>query len=464
MVGSNDTIARSSPTRPSAERRWSAENLRLLLYMISLGLDMAAVASGFALAAALGPANWVEFAGFPILLIALCLFVMFSVGLEAQSSETLQDSQVGIQRAFYALVAAFIAQLMLFFATQVGEDVSRLGFSAFFVASGVCLVLSRLIQRIATRLLLGPVVTSTVLLLDGRQLEGDPGMTVIDLTARELWPDLHQPAMVSAISNEINGFDRVIVACREERYLPWSMFLQGADIAGEIVVGNDRLRGAIGIGRCALQDTLIISRGPLSIGNRIKKRTFDLVVASALLVCLAPLLVTVAVLIRLESPGPAFFRQLRIGKGNRYFEIVKFRSMRWEQSDPAGDVSTVRQDPRITRLGAFIRRTSIDELPQLINVVKGHMSLVGPRPHALGSLAGSQPFWDVDERYWQRHSLRPGITGLAQIRGFRGSTDDVADLENRLRCDLEYLSNWSLMQDARILLATIAVIMHDKAY
>ena len=253
MVGSHDTIARSSPKRPSAERRWSAENLRLLLYVISLGLDLAAVVSGFALAAALGPAGWVEFAGFPILLIALCLFVMFSVGLEAQSSETLQDSQVGIQRAFYALVAAFIAQLMLFFATQVGEDVSRLGFSAFFVASGVCLVLSRLVQRIATRLLLGPVVTSTVLLLDGRQLEGDPGMTVIDLTARQLWPDLHQPAMISAISNEINGFDRVIVACREERYLPWSMFLQGADIAGEIVVGNDRLRGAIGIGRCALQ-------------------------------------------------------------------------------------------------------------------------------------------------------------------------------------------------------------------
>jgi lipopolysaccharide/colanic/teichoic acid biosynthesis glycosyltransferase len=138
--------------------------------------------------------------------------------------------------------------------------------------------------------------------------------------------------------------------------------------------------------------------------------------------------------------------------------------MHVDQSDYDGNSSATRADPRVTRVGAFIRRTSIDELPQLLNVVLGDMSLVGPRPHALGSLAGQHLFWDVDEQYWRRHSLRPGITGLAQIRGFRGATENHSDLEDRLRCDLEYLANWSLMRDVQILFATIGVVVHDKAF
>jgi lipopolysaccharide/colanic/teichoic acid biosynthesis glycosyltransferase len=129
-----------------------------------------------------------------------------------------------------------------------------------------------------------------------------------------------------------------------------------------------------------------------------------------------------------------------------------------------GNQSASRDDDRVTRVGRFLRSTSIDELPQLINVLLGSMSVVGPRPHALGSLAGDQLFWHVDERYWHRHALKPGITGLAQIRGFRGATHTREHLTSRLQADLEYMSGWSLWRDVSIVLSTAKVLVHPDAY
>jgi len=144
--------------------------------------------------------------------------------------------------------------------------------------------------------------------------------------------------------------------------------------------------------------------------------------------------------------------------------MYKFRSMRNDLTDLRGDRSASRDDDRITRVGHFIRRTSLDELPQVLNVLLGSMSLVGPRPHALGSLAGDALFWEVDERYWHRHALKPGITGLAQVRGFRGATHRRSDLTQRLQSDLEYMAGWSIWRDAAILLSTIRVVIHSNAY
>jgi len=138
--------------------------------------------------------------------------------------------------------------------------------------------------------------------------------------------------------------------------------------------------------------------------------------------------------------------------------------MKVDRADRDGNRSTGKNDDRVTRVGKFLRRTSIDELPQLFNVLKGEMSLVGPRPHAIGSLAGDKLFWEVDQRYWQRHSLRPGLTGLAQIRGFRGATDLETDLTSRLQADLEYITGWTIWRDLRILLATTMVLWHDRAF
>jgi lipopolysaccharide/colanic/teichoic acid biosynthesis glycosyltransferase len=156
--------------------------------------------------------------------------------------------------------------------------------------------------------------------------------------------------------------------------------------------------------------------------------------------------------------------QQRIGRSNQLFNILKFRSMRVEACDAEGNRSTERDDDRITRVGAFIRRTSIDELPQLINVLRGDMSLVGPRPHALGSLAGDKLFWEINEQYWVRHALKPGITGLAQIRGYRGATMQREDLENRLSADLEYVHGWRLWRDISILFYTAKVLIHRNAF
>jgi len=159
-----------------------------------------------------------------------------------------------------------------------------------------------------------------------------------------------------------------------------------------------------------------------------------------------------------------FFVQRRLGRGNRFFGMYKFRSMRAERADADGARSASREDDRVTRIGRFIRRTSIDELPQLVNVLRGEMSMVGPRPHAVASQAGDKLFWQIDATYWNRHSLKPGLTGLAQIRGYRGATEVEADLQNRLDADLEYISTWSPWADALIVLKTLRVLVHRQAF
>ena len=253
-------------------------------------------------------------------------------------------------------------------------------------------------------------------------------------------------------------------ANRTDRQAAWSLLLKGSGISGEFVMHQSHMAGAIGISTFQNYDTMVVSRGALSLSNQIKKRAFDLVLTIPVLIFLAPLLLAVAIAIRVESSGGVFFFQRRVGQGNRPFHIIKFRSMRTEMSDGAGSQSTARDDQRITGVGRFIRKTSIDELPQLINVLRGDMSLVGPRPHALGSLAGDQLFWEVNEEYWVRHALKPGITGLAQVRGFRGATHHRQDLEDRLQSDLEYLSGWRLWRDVTILLGTARVLLHHNAY
>ena len=198
--------------------------------------------------------------------------------------------------------------------------------------------------------------------------------------------------------------------------------------------------------------------------SRLAKRMLDLSLAIVALVLLSPLLTIVAVAIKLEDRGPIFFVQRRVGRGNCFFSIYKFRSMRCSTVGLDGTRSASKADERITRIGRFIRATSIDELPQLVNVVMGDMSLVGPRPHAIGSQAGDKLFWEVDTRYWLRHALKPGLTGLAQVRGLRGATDCEEDLSGRLNADLEYLNGWSLWRDLWILLSTFAVVLHEKAF
>jgi len=185
------------------------------------------------------------------------------------------------------------------------------------------------------------------------------------------------------------------------------------------------------------------------------KRALDVAGSLFGLLLFAPLLIGIATAIKATSPGPVFFRQKRYGYHNRRFWIFKFRTMYIDRSDQRGTRQAVVDDPRVTPLGRILRKTSLDELPQLINVLKGDMSLVGPRPHVPGMLANGMLYEQFIPYYLQRHNMRPGVTGLAQVRGLRGTTTDPAAALERVDSDLEYIERWSLLLDIRIILRTV---------
>jgi len=192
---------------------------------------------------------------------------------------------------------------------------------------------------------------------------------------------------------------------------------------------------------------------------RAIKRVGDIVAAALLLMMFVVPMLIAALLIRLESSGPALFRQRRVGQDGASFVIWKLRTMR-EDRVPDDELCQARPgDPRVTRIGHWLRCLSLDEMPQLVNVLRGEMSLVGPRPHAPGTCACGRPFEQISPRYAARHRVRPGMTGLAQVRGWRGETETEDKLLRRVDSDLEYIETWSLRLDLEILARTFAVVL-----
>jgi putative colanic acid biosynthesis UDP-glucose lipid carrier transferase len=193
----------------------------------------------------------------------------------------------------------------------------------------------------------------------------------------------------------------------------------------------------------------------------IAKRTTDVLISGAALLLAAPLMIAIAILVRLSSPGPIIFRQRRYGLNGEEIIVYKFRTMIVTEDGPT-IVQATKSDPRMTSIGRFLRRYSLDELPQLINVLEGPMSLVGPRPHAV---AHNEHYRKLIRGYMVRHKVKPGITGLAQVNGLRGETRNIEQMEQRVRCDLEYLRRWSLSLDLEILVKTMLCVFKDaKAF
>jgi exopolysaccharide biosynthesis polyprenyl glycosylphosphotransferase len=189
------------------------------------------------------------------------------------------------------------------------------------------------------------------------------------------------------------------------------------------------------------------------------------VTALVALLLVAPLMLIISAAIKLESPGPVLFRQQRIGFNDHLIEVWKFRTMRMECADADAKQQTTRRDPRVTRIGRFLRKSSLDELPQLFNVLRGDMSIVGPRPHARATSAEGKLFQEVVDRYAARHRVKPGITGWAQVNGWRGETDKVNKIRTRVAFDLYYIDNWSVWFDLYIILRTfVAIFDTDDAY
>jgi Undecaprenyl-phosphate glucose phosphotransferase len=204
---------------------------------------------------------------------------------------------------------------------------------------------------------------------------------------------------------------------------------------------------------------------PIADWNMVVKSLFDRLVGGLILLLCLPILAATAIAIRLDSPGPVLFRQRRYGFNNELIEIFKFRSMYVEATDANAVRLVTKSDPRVTRVGRFIRKVSLDELPQLFNVVRGELSLVGPRPHAMQAKAEHRLYEEAVDGYFARHRVKPGMTGWAQINGWRGETDTQEKLQQRVEHDLYYIENWSLLFDIYILLRTpFALLKTENAY
>lgn len=204
---------------------------------------------------------------------------------------------------------------------------------------------------------------------------------------------------------------------------------------------------------------------PISGWAQVLKTAEDRIGGGLLLLLLSPLMLLIALLIKLDSRGPVLFRQNRYGFNNDLIGVYKFRSMYTDRTDENCEVQTGQNDPRVTKIGRYLRAWSLDELPQLLNVVRGEMSLVGPRPHALSTKAAGRLFEEVVDRYAARHRVKPGITGWAQVNGWRGETDTPEKIQQRVKHDLEYIENWSIAFDLYILLVTpLALLKTDNVY
>jgi len=440
----------------------NSRQVRLAVYGIQFLLDFAAIYIAERIASGMHITDHMAGHLDPVMMMLFPAYALIAFLINCYSFDAMMSATRSLTRMASSLALSFGLILVFTFALGQEHTLSRpemfkTGLFALALLTMVRPPMLLLVRR------LGNAFLARLLIIDGQPATTSAEFEVLDAREAGLTPDLRNPHMLDAFAALVHGYDRVVVSCPAERRESWAIYLKGSGCWGQLLIPELHAIAYSG-GAGGMAPGIVVSVGPLNMRNRILKRIFDLSIAVPAVIALSPLLFLTALVIKLESAGPILFRQRRMGRGNQMFHVYKFRSMRVECSDADGNRSASRDDDRITRVGRIIRATSIDELPQLFNVILGDMSLVGPRPHALGSLAGERLFWHVDQRYWLRHALKPGITGLAQVRGYRGATDREEDLVNRLQSDLEYVSDWSIVGDISILVRTAVVLAHKNAY
>ena len=398
------------------------------------------------------------------------IFALISFFRDDYRSSLHLSSRKGTRRTIQAYTMSFVTVIVLAFLTKSSEGFSR-GAAILFFSLGLLAMLAvrSLINTMIHHVTRAGWFSAGRIMIVGFQPDlvhvletGAPqkqGFDVIGVErlVREFEEDTDAPGLgIDAIVEKARYLhpDTIVLA------LPWSH----ADLIDQCVrafmnlpvrveLAPERVLerySDLRLGRLGTMLTLNVLRPPLGHTGRAFKRVFDIVAAFIALVLLSPMFLVVAALIRLDSEGPALFRQNRYGFNQRQFRIWKFRTMR-TQDDGAVVRQASRDDDRITRIGRFLRKWNIDELPQLINVLTGEMSLVGPRPHAV---AHNRLYERKIDLYARRHNVLPGITGWAQVNGFRGATDDSA-MQARVEYDLYYLDNWSLSFDLIIIFMTV---------
>lgn len=446
----------------------SKEVARLRLYLLSILIDLVTLGLAFAFANVIVLGSLLGEPGKPHGLIMAAMiapvYALLAINGGVYGIRMIGNRQASAVRAIWSLAQAALLTLIIIYFGKIAEQLSRLTFVTGLLIGAAGLYAARLLIEKIAMLLVGEVPHFTVLLVDGVEIATPREAYRLDAATIDIDPAQRDAVMAARLARAVGGAERVVVACPPERMADWRVALTMLSAKGEILVPELRHFAPAKVSAFDDHPTLVVAGGPLLFRDRIVKRLLDIAVSLSAIVLLSPLLIAAAVAVRLSGPGPIFFHQQRLGKDAHPFAIFKFRTMHRAMTDPDAAKLTQKNDPRVTRVGAFLRRTSIDELPQFFNVLKGDMSIVGPRPHAAAARAAESLYWEVDERYWARHCIKPGMTGLAQVRGHRGPTDRHEDLINRLQSDLEYVTNWSIWRDLRIIVATLGVLGHDNAF
>jgi Undecaprenyl-phosphate glucose phosphotransferase len=387
-------------------------------------------------------------------------------------------------RIIIVFVTTFFFLLAAAFALRISTDYSRLWTGSFALSASIGTLLFRLIGARLMGYLAHRQVFSRNVVIIGSGTQAEKLLARIDISQRRfitvlgLFTESRDEAMMTGVggyntlgafedlprylrSNDVDDVviclpwsadDRIAAIAASLRELPVNVYL-GADLVGF------RLPTRPAPGHFGELPLVEVMGRPLAGWGSAQKAALDYGLGIILTVLLLPLMIMIVFAIRLESTGPALFRQPRYGFVNRTFDIYKFRTMRHREAAEEKIVQATRNDPRITRVGRLLRRLSLDELPQIFNVLNGTMSLVGPRPHAVQH---NEDYARVIRGYFARHRVKPGMTGWAQVNGFRGEIKTPADMEARVQYDIYYAENWSLLFDLRILAMTAVICLTGR--
>lgn len=398
----------------------------------------------------------------------VALFVLQCVLARDYSTKSLRDAKEQLRAVFGRWNVAFTVFVVTLFLIQATDFYSRGAIVSQYAAGiAAALVLRLLLSRFVESGLKRGIIRGRKLIMIGRKeilnevlpsvKRDGAGTEIVDVIALDPNDAISRNAVlqrVKTLSRRMPVEDIVIA-------LPWQdhahirEFVEGlSTVPATIHLAPDQSWvwiSDLALARVGRTHTLRLARAPLTLKDRSLKRLFDIVVAGGLLAVSAPLLLLIAACIKLDSKGPALFRQRRNGFNQHEFRVFKFRTMTTMDD---GDVirQAERNDSRVTRVGRFLRRTNLDEVPQLLNVLAGDMSLVGPRPHAV---AHDNEYEERIRLYASRHKVKPGITGWAQVNGLRGETDTVDKMIERVEYDLYYIDHWSVIFDIKIMLTTI---------
>ncbi len=383
-----------------------------------------------------------------------------------------------VSRASIAWAIALAILLLLAFMTKTSALFSRGWFVVWFATTSGLIFVVRYAayQRVQQWQREGRLQTTVAIVGSGeegaRLVRSLRAMPTDDIRISGIYDDREsrRPTAIDGIpvlgtvselieAGKDDSIDRILIAlplAAEQRIKHISHSLQQLPTDIELsldVAGRGFLHS--GLVQVGTAPALRLVRKPLSDWHAVLKAVEDKAVSALILVTIMPVLAAIATAIKLDSPGPVLFRQRRFGFNNREIVVYKFRTMFQDLGDPSGAKQTVRNDPRVTRVGRFLRRSNLDELPQFINVLQGRLSVVGPRPHALTMRAADKLYHEAVDDYAVRHRVKPGITGWAQVNGLRGETDTMEKATNRVRYDLYYIDNWSLFFDIKIIFLTV---------